>query len=390
MTPIERLSRAAAADRRRYIGLMSGTSLDGIDAVLVELAGRPPELAVRLIHHGATAYPAEVRARILATIEGRTPDVCELDFVLGERFASAALDAAGAAGVELADLTAIVSSGQTIWHVDRRGQDGVPSTLQVGQASVIRERTGCAVVHDLRTADVAAGGTGAPLVPYADWVLGARPGQPRAFLNLGGIANVTIVTERLEDVRAFDTGPANLLIDAVAREVTGAPDGIDADGALSAKGTVDEALLAELLAHPFLALPPPKSTGRETFGAPMARDLLARPGIDARDLLATVARFTAASIADAIHRFVDDEPTELIASGGGARNATVMAALAELLDPIPVRRWSAEEWGFPSEAKEAIAFCILADETLAGRPSNVPSVTGANRPVTLGSIVPPS
>ncbi|MGH7267441.1 MAG: anhydro-N-acetylmuramic acid kinase, partial [Candidatus Rokuibacteriota bacterium] len=259
--------------------------------------------------------------------------------------------------------------------------------LQVSEAAVIAERTGLPVVADFRARDVAAGGEGAPLVPLVDWLLFRAPGQRRACLNLGGIANVTLLEDRLENVRAFDLGPANMPLDLVVAAWTGGAETFDRDGARAAAGRVDAALVRELLQHSFLALPPPKSTGREAFGTDFVRPLLARFAGREADLLASLTRFVAAVVGDGIRRHVAGRLDEVLVSGGGARNRTLMRALAEGLAPIRVR--SFEEIGLDPDAKEAIAFAVLANETLFGRPGNVPEATGAAGPRVLGKIVLP-
>jgi anhydro-N-acetylmuramic acid kinase len=250
---------------------------------------------------------------------------------------------------------------------------------------VIAERTGLPVVADFRPRDVAAGGEGAPLVPLVDWLLFRRPGRVLGCLNLGGIANVTVVTERVEGVRAFDLGPANMPLDAVVQAWTGGREAFDRDGRRAAAGRVDPALVRELLAHPFLALPPPKSTGREAFGAPFVAPLLARFAGREADLLASLTRFVAEAVADGLRRFVPERLEEVLVSGGGARNPTLLAALGEALAPVAVRPLDAVGWD--ADAKEAVAFALLANETLFGRPGNVPGATGAAGPRVLGKIV---
>jgi anhydro-N-acetylmuramic acid kinase len=280
-----------------------------------------------------------------------------------------------------------------VYHIDR-SQGGVPSTLQLGEASVIAERTGALVVSDFRTRDVAAGGAGAPLVPYVDFCLFARPGESRALQNIGGIANVTVVPgpDEPDRVLAFDTGPGNMVIDEVCRELREDEAAFDEDGKFSALGEVDRELLARLLAHPYLDLAPPKTTGREVFGVEYSRQLIDEyDAYKLIDLLATAARFTAESIVRAYRRWVMPRCrlTEMIVSGGGARNATVLRALRELLkeDGVPVRTFDELEGvGFPGKAKEAVAFAVLANETVQGHTSNLPAATGARRPVILGKI----
>ena len=384
------LTRIAAAPSRRIVGLMSGTSLDGIDAALCQVSGSGSATRVELLAFETLPFPPAVRRRVLEAIEDGTPaEVCELDFVLGDVFADAVEAIAARAAVPLDAIDLVASHGQTVWHVDRT-QGEVPSTLQLGQAAVIAERTGRIVVSDFRTRDVAAGGGGAPLVAWADWCLFSRPGQVTLLQNIGGIANVTVVTERPEDVLAFDTGPGNVLIDEVCRELLQDEAGFDRDGQYSALGEVDRALLERLMAHEYLHLPPPKTTGREVFGVPMARALIADYDRERLiDLLATTVRFTAASIARAWREHVLPRWPRIEAvwvSGGGAHNRTLMAALAEELPGLPIRHFDGSGLSFGADAKEAVAFAMLANETVQGRPSNLPAATGARHPVVLGKI----
>ncbi|RME71482.1 MAG: anhydro-N-acetylmuramic acid kinase [Planctomycetota bacterium] len=374
---------------RTIVGLMTGTSVDGVDAALVRVEGAGPGCGVELLAFRTYDYEPPVRARIHSAFEGTSRALCELNFLLGEALAEAALAIIEDAGLTPAEVDLVGSSGQTVHHVPRGEGGRGGATLQLGEASVIAERTGLPVVCDFRTRDVAAGGEGAPLVPYVDYLLFSEPGRVRCLQNIGGMANVTVVPERREDVIAFDTGPGNVLIDHVARALADDPDAIDEGGRMSALGAVDEPLLRELLAHPYLAAPPPKSTGRETFGAALAERLIARH--DERrliDLLATVVRFTADSIADAYERYILPRYAvdEVVVSGGGVHNATLMRRLAERLAPLPVR--TLEDLGLSSDAKEAVAFAILANETIAGHAANLPAATGAARPVVLGKIVP--
>ncbi|HEV8673685.1 MAG TPA: anhydro-N-acetylmuramic acid kinase [Methylomirabilota bacterium] len=371
---------------RRIVGLMSGTSADGIDAALVEIAGAGAATRARLLGFAASAYAPDLRGRILGAGEATAAEVTDLHYRLGEEFARAALmviEPARRAGLA---VHLVGSHGQTARHHPRAGTaDGRGATLQLAEPAVIAERTGLPVVADFRPRDVAAGGEGAPLVPLVDWLLFRAPGRRRACLNLGGIANITVLADRLEDVRAFDVGPANMPLDAVVSAWSGGIERFDRDGARAAGGRVEPRLLEELLAHPFLALPPPKSTGREAFGAAFVRPLLARFVGREADLLATLTRFVAEAVAGALRRFVPASADEVLVSGGGARNRALMAALRETLAPAAVR--SLEEVGMDPDAKEAVAFAVLANETLFGHPGNLPGVTGAAGPRVLGKIV---
>ena len=376
------------------VGLMSGTSADGIDAAVVEIAGAPPQLQVRLLAFYAVPWPVLLRKRILTAAQGQanTRELCCLNFELGEHFAQAALQVIALAGLRPEQVDLIGSHGQTVWHsVDESGR--VTATLQLGEAAVIAERTGVVTISNFRVRDVAAGGQGAPLIAYVDWLLLRHPTHARAVQNIGGIANVTYLPpgDDPSGVIAFDTGPGNMLIDAAAARASSGTLTFDRGGELARRGRVDEALLAQWLAHPYFQQRPPKTTGRELFGstffeqawtAAQARDLTPA------DVVATLTALTARSIADAYHRFLPGPVAEVIVGGGGARNPTLMQLLREALAPTQVLMH--EDVGICSDAKEAIAFAVLAYETWHGRPGNLPSATGARRAVVLGQIVPGS
>ncbi len=373
------------------VGLMSGTSADGIDAAVVEITGTPPWLEVRTLAFYMAPWPAPVRRRILAAGQGRanTGELCRLNFDLGEHFALAALRAIALAGLKPEQVDLIGSHGQTVWHdVDPSGR--VTSTLQLGEAAVIAERTGVTTISHFRARDVAAGGQGAPLIAYVDWLLLRHPSRARAVQNIGGIANVTYLPPGDDPggVIAFDTGPGNMLIDAAAARASGGALTFDRDGELARCGRVDEALLAEWLAHPYFRQPPPKTTGRELFGAPFFERAWAAAqarGLSETDVVATLTALTARSIADAYRRFLPGPVAEVIVGGGGARNPALLALLREGLSPARVL--THEDVGINSDAKEAIAFAVLAYETWHGRPGNLPSVTGARQSVVLGQVV---
>jgi anhydro-N-acetylmuramic acid kinase len=381
--PLQRLVELRARPRRRVIGLLSGTSADGTDAALVELEGAGE--ATRLVSSAfvTTPFPRELRERIFRLAQADATELCDLDVLLGEAFAQAALEVAQAAGVALKDVDLIGSHGQTAVH-HPRSSGRLGSTLQIGEAAVIAERTGCPVISDFRVADVAAGGEGAPLVPLVDHLLFRKPGRRRALQNIGGIANVTLVGETLAALVAFDNAPGNMPIDAVARAASNGAEAFDAGGRRAARGKIDVGLLTELHQHPYLTKPLPKSTGRETFGKDFIYPLLARFGGRLDDLAATLTRFVAEAIARSYKEILPAPPDEVYVSGGGALNPTLMAHLASLLAPVPVATSAA--LGVDPEAKEAIAFAVLANETLFGNPGNVPSVTGASGPRVLGKM----
>lgn len=384
--PLARLLALRTVSPRRVVGLISGTSADGIDTALVELEGAGEATRARLVDFRTRPFDAALRARVLALGEARADELLRVHYRLGEEFARAALDVMESARQAGMAVHLIGSHGQTARHHPRVAEpDGRAATLQLGEPAVIAERTGLPVVADFRPRDVAAGGEGAPLVPLVDWLLFRRAGATRACLNLGGIANVTVVTDRLETVRAFDLGPANMPLDLVVHAWTGGSETFDRDGTRAAAGRVDAALVAELLRHPFLAVPPPKSTGREAFGDVFVQPLLRRYAGREADLLASLTRFVAESVAAGVRRWVGEPIAELLVSGGGARNRTLMAALGAVLAPIPVR--SLEAVGLDPDAKEAVAFAVLANETLFGHPGNVPGATGAAGPRVLGKLI---
>jgi len=375
------------------IGLMSGTSLDGIDAALVEIeegAGDRPDW--RLIAFETVPYPPERREEIHASIlEGDAASLTRLHARLGEWLAEAVLRVCRVAGVGLPAVDLIGSHGQTFWHQPpQEGWRG--ATLQLGDPATIAERTGIPVVSDFRSRDVAAGGEGAPLVPWVDGLLFATD-HVRILQNIGGMANLSRIppVDSDDPVVAFDTGPGNALIDAATELATNGEASFDRDGERARAGRIDESLLAELLDDPFFHRPPPKSTGREAFGRRYVQTLLERrrPADAAAwsDLIATLTALTARSIADAVTRWAPPgRGGELIVTGGGARNPALVEMLAEALDPVPVR--SGEVLGFDPEAKEAIAFAFLAWAHATGRPGNLPSVTGASGARLLGSLTP--
>jgi anhydro-N-acetylmuramic acid kinase len=366
-------------------GLMSGTSLDGISAAVVRFhAGGDGRVEHELLASHSVPYGPERRARIAAALTAATPDeYCRLNFDLGEWLAQAAVATIAESGVPRADVAAIASHGQTIWHVPGH------STWQMGEAAVIAERTGISVVSDFRVRDVAAGGQGAPLVPMADALLYARADGWRALQNLGGIGNVTVVppSGALDGTRAFDTGPGVVVIDTVTRLLR--PElPYDVDGALATQGSPVMEVVSTLLAAPYFAAPPPKSTGRELFDPVYAQHLveacrLAREGATDADCIATAVALTAGSIADSWKRFLPEPVGEVLVSGGGAENPALMDAITgALADRAEVRRFS--DVFYDGEAKESVAFALLGWLFLTGRPGNVPRATGARGPRLLG------
>ncbi len=390
---MKELAALARKKTLRVAGLMSGTSADGVSAAIVEIAPR----RIRTLAFRTFPYPPEIRKRVFALFQpetARLDEICRLNFLLGELFAGALIALARSSRIPLRSIDLVGSHGQTICHLPQAGRSGrrnAGSTLQIGEPSVIAERTGITTVADFRPRDIAAGGQGAPLVPYADFLLFRHPRRSRAIQNIGGIANVTWMPARpkIGDLIAFDTGPGNMMMDRVAQRITRGKRDYDDGGRLARRGRIDPPLLAELLAHPFLRRRPPKSTGREEFGVAFADEVFRRArkaGVAPLDILATLNAFTSASIRDAYRRFLPKWPDEVILCGGGARNRLLVQRLKADLQPSRVVVM--DELGLNADAKEAVSFALLARETIRGVPNNVPSATGARKSVVLGKIVP--
>ena len=351
----------------RVAGVMSGTSLDGIDVAIVEIAGRH----IETIGFHSTPYSAPTRAAILAVSDAttHTSTISRLNYQLGELYARAVQRAMRRFG----PVQLIGCHGQTIYH------EGASNTLQIGEGAVIAERTGVPVVSNFRAADIAAGGQGAPLVPFLDYLLFGHRTRTRIALNIGGIANFTVIPAgaRPEDVVAFDTGPGNMVIDALARELGQA---YDRGGKIAQSGRLNRALLDELLADPYYRRKPPKSAGREQYGAAFL-NRLKKTKLPIEDLIATATVLTAATIARAARPF---GAGDLIVSGGGVHNPSIMAHLSALLPELAISRTT--DHGVDADAKEAVAFAVLAYERWRGKPANLPSATGARHAVILGDL----
>ncbi len=417
---------------RLVVGLISGTSMDGIDAALVRITGPATHPRVSLLAFETVPYPDWLRQRLLAIAGGDRTTAEEIDklhTLLGAAFGEAAIGVCRRGRVKASQLFVVGSHGQTIHHAGGAGNlpDQIlsegdlppqtlwflkrPCTLQIAEPALIAERTGAPVVADFRPADIAAGGQGAPLVPMVDYLLLRDARKGTVALNIGGIANVTVIPADAEpeQVSGFDTGPGNMIIDGLVRHFTKGKKAYDAGGRWAAKGKVIEPLLDEMLGLPFFAQQPPKSAGREQFGQQFIQEFFlgddvgadgARPGPKAlrpyikrgarpEDLIRTATELTARTITDALERFVlgGNAIHRLIISGGGAHNRLLVARLAKLLPKLRIHR--SDEFGLDVDAKEAIAFAVLADRTMHGLPGNLPSVTGARRPVVLGKISRP-
>ncbi|KXK23741.1 MAG: anhydro-N-acetylmuramic acid kinase [Chloroflexi bacterium OLB15] len=376
------------------IGLMSGTSADGIDAALCEISGAPPSLSVRMLAAQSTSFPRDFQRLIHeqgTQATSRIDALSRLHFELGERFASAVLSLLDEAGYTPQQVDLIGLHGQTVWHeIDSSGK--AVATLQIGEAAILAERTGITTISNFRARDIAAGGQGAPLTSYIDWLLLRHPTHWRAVQNIGGISNVTLLPPlNMPDALpiAFDTGPGNALLDEAMRALTSGEKSLDLDGAMAARGHFDEGWLGELMEHPYFQRRGPKSTGRELFGPEMAVKLVnegrAR-GLSDEDTLATITALTAASIADAYQAYAPVMPREVIIGGGGGHNPTLITMLKSFLPGAEIL--SHEAVGMDTDNKEALVFAVLAYESWYGRPGTLAALTGASRAVVLGDITP--
>ena len=376
------------------IGLMSGTSADGMDAALTRIEGFGPRTRVTQLAFVSLPYPARVREAILRLASGESGGSHELSlfhFLLGQLSLEACQAVCRAAGVAPRDVDLVGSHGQTLYHVpvaERYLGYDVRATLQLGEPSVICEGMGCPVVSDFRVRDMAAGGLGAPLVPYTEYLLYHSGTQTIGLQNIGGIGNLTVLPAGggLEDTYAFDTGPGNMVMDQLAERITHGARDFDDGGRLAATGSVSQPLLAFVMDDPYLRVQPPKTTGREAYGSAYVDRLAAKGrelGLSETDMLATATRFTAECIRVAVERFCPRRPDTLVVGGGGSRNPTLMGFLKQLL-PMPVL--TNEDLGYDSDAKEAVAFAILANECIHGVCNNVPSATGARHPVVMGKV----
>ncbi|MGH9591494.1 MAG: anhydro-N-acetylmuramic acid kinase [Bryobacteraceae bacterium] len=371
----------------RVCGIMSGTSLDGIDVAIVDIRGRKIDPVA--VH--SLPYPKAVREAILGVSNTmtHTAAISRLHFLLGELYADAVRATCRVKRVPLSSIALCGMHGQTIFHegapVNYLGRL-VAGTLQIGDPAVVAERTGLRMVSNFRERDIAAGGQGAPLVPYVDYLLFRHVRIGRVALNIGGIANITVLPGGAapEDVIAFDTGPGNMIIDGLVYRLTVGQQTCDRDGRIARHAKIHTRLLESMLSDPYFTLPPPKTTGRERFGREFVSVLIAT-GIPIEDLIATATEFSARSVADAILNYAD-RVSEVIASGGGVRNRWLMRRLRDLLAGLDLR--TSADYGIDPGAKEAISFAVLAHEFARKQPANLPSATGARRPVLLGRDTP--
>ena len=377
----------------RVAGLMSGTSVDGVDVAVVDITKQK----VHLLAFDVFPYPPALRREILRLCRpesARLDNICHYNFVLGEVFADAIIKLCDKSGIPLSSIDLVGSHGQTIYHNPRGkrySRTTIRSTLQIGEPSIVAHRTGITTIADFRPRDIAAHGEGAPLVPYADYILFGHNRLSRAVQNIGGIANVTFLPRgcKQDDIIAFDTGPGNVVIDSIIRLISGGKKRFDPAGKMAAQGTVNKRLLNEMLRHPFLRRHPPKSTGREEFGSAFANKIYqnaAQKGLSDNDIVATVTAFTAKSIARAYNKFLPTMPDEVILCGGGSHNNTLVEMLRGELPNV--KMLSTEDFGISVDAREAVSFAILAWATINGLTNNMPGATGADQPVVLGKIIP--
>lgn len=389
---MKQLQQLLEKESLRVIGLMSGTSADGMDAVLVEISGFGLNTKVKTLGFVSVPYSEEIRNEILRLASGEaggSRDLCLFSFLLGQLSLEACLAVCEQAGVPKEEIDLVGSHGQTLWHVPKAEEylgRPVRGTLQLGEASVICEGLGCPVVSDFRVRDVAAEGQGAPLVPYAEYLLYRQPDKTVGLQNIGGIGNLTVLPRGggPEDTFAFDTGPGNMVMDQLMERFTDGKQRYDENGQMSAQGQCDESLLTWMLQDPYLKKAPPKSTGREYYGKAYVDALMRQAkGVTPQDILATACRFTAECIRVGIEDFCPAQPDYLVIGGGGSRNPTLMRDIRRALHlPVLVN----EDLGYDSDAKEAVAFAVLANECIHGVANNVPSVTGAKHPVVMGKI----
>ena len=375
---------------RLVVGLMSGTSKDGIDSALVRLVGNGLNTQIDLVKFLCVEFDADVRSRLDKLAQDYTlKEISDLNFLIGDEFAKAALSVIEQAGISPSDVDLIGSHGQTVFHNPPSYNDGTPSTLQIGEIDVIAEKTGITTVGDFRTRDIAAGGEAAPLVPYLDYLLFRKPGKISIAQNIGGIANATVVTENVDDLIAFDTGPGNMLMDRIVQLHTKGEETYDQEGRLASAGKVNNELLNKLLADPYYSCPPPKSTGEELFGQEMVTTLysyIENEMLSLEDMIATLLSLTAESIVSAYNNFIFPkwDVEEVILSGGGCNNPILMDRLKNELDTLKFS--TSNDYGIPTDAKEAVAFAVLANELISGNTNNLPGVTGAQRKVPMGKI----
>ncbi|MCS7384143.1 MAG: anhydro-N-acetylmuramic acid kinase [archaeon GB-1867-097] len=395
---MKRIMEIREKDEKLALGLMSGTSADGISTIIVKLKGNWTETKFKIIHYRTKKYPEKIRKEIFKIFQpetGKVDNICMMNFVLGEIFAEAALETIDEAGLKRTEIDFIASHGQTIHHMPKMKKIYTymaRSTLQIGEPSIIAERTGILTIADFRPRDIAAGGEGAPISAYADYILFRSKTKSRAVQNIGGIANVTYIprNSKPEGIIAFDTGPGNMMIDGIIEYLTRGKMTFDENGKIAARGKVNCKLLEYLMEHPYLKRKPPKTTGRREFGRKYIIKVVKRAekmNLNLEDILATITKYTAKTIAESYRRYLPEIPDETIIGGGGSHNKTLMKMLEEEIGD-ETRIFRHEDFGIPAQAKEPLILTILANEAIHGHFNNIPSATGAKRKVLMGKIIP--
>lgn len=384
------LNSILSKEEKLAVGLISGTSMDGIDACLLRIRGIGTDTKFEVIDFLCEKYSVESK-RVLENIENDfdVQLLSDLNFIIGKEFASTASRIIEKNGFENSEIDFIGTHGQTVFHNPPSLKNNVSSTLQIGEVDVICEETGITTVGDFRTKDIASGGEAAPFIPYLDFVSFSKLGRNVIAQNIGGIANCTLVTSDWNDLIAFDTGPGNSLLDSVVYVETGGKKNFDDNGELASKGSVNKKLLKNLLENSYFKLSPPKSTGKEFFGLSMAKELLEfskNPGIKLEDILCTLVEYTSETIVSSYEKFIFPyhEAEEVILSGGGAHNPYLVERLKKRLGSIELS--ISDRYGIPADAKEAAGFAIFANETLHGNTTNISKITGAKNSNVLGKI----
>lgn len=396
MNAIEKLAKLQEKKSLKAIGLMSGTSADGVSAVIVEIKGNWINTKFRIIAHKTYPYTNEVKEKIFELFNPNTSTVekiCIMNFILGKIFAETVIRIVKESGMRMDEIDFIASHGQTIYHNPSKTKIGkyqVKSTLQIGEPSIIAEETGILTIADFRPKDMAVNGEGAPLTAYADYIIFRSKKFSRAIQNIGGIANVTFIPKEasMNNVIAFDTGPGNILIDYIVNRLTNGKLSYDPYGKIASRGEISEELLEWLMQHPYLKRKPPKTTGRRDFGHKFAKKILERAAqlkLRNEDLIATLTKYTAKSIAESYRKYLPEIPDEMIIGGGGSYNKTLINMIREELEGVKIRFH--DEFGIPVQAKEPLLMVILANELIHGHFNNIPSATGAKRKVIMGKIV---
>ncbi|MCX8169433.1 MAG: anhydro-N-acetylmuramic acid kinase [Candidatus Methanomethylicia archaeon] len=398
LNPIEKLCKLRFKEEKIGLGVMSGTSIDGVSIAIAEIRGSWINTKFKIIYNNTYPYDDSIRMEIFKLINPKTGNVkkiCQWNYVLGEIFVEKIFQAIKEAGLSISEIDFIASHGQTIYHnpkiVNVYGYK-TRSTLQIGEPSIIAYKTRVITIADFRHKDVAAGGQGAPISAYVDYIIFRSTEVSRAIQNIGGIANVTYIPRNAElnDVIAFDVGPGNMIIDSLVREMSNGKMNMDLNGEIAARGEINNELLNYMMKHPYLKMKPPKTTGREDFGEKYVKKIIKKVkelNLCWEDTIATATYYTAKNIIESYIKYLPGKVDEMIIGGGGSRNKTLLKMIKELNQNIKVSLH--EDYGIPSQAKEPLLMIILANETINGIPNNIPSATGAKERIIMGKIIVP-